>query len=67
MTEIGSGRRLAAASGKQTSIVPAVAMPADAMMRIDQTGTPTISIPMIASLSESITARIGIAGKDGSD
>lgn len=42
-------------------------MPADAMMRIDQTGTPTISIPMIASLSESITARIGIAGKDGSN
>jgi len=57
--------RVVAAGGEEISTVPTIAVPADAMVRVDPAGTPTITIPVITSLAHSIASCLGIAGQDG--
>jgi hypothetical protein len=44
-------------------VVPTVAMPAHAVMRVDQPRSPARAIPVITGLTQSIAARFGHAGQ----
>jgi hypothetical protein len=44
-----------------------MAVAANATVRVDPVGTQAVSIPVITSLAQSITAGLGIAGQDGAD
>jgi hypothetical protein len=48
-------------------MIPTKAVPADAMVRVDEAGTPAIAIPVITSLAHSIAAGLSTAGQDGPD